>query len=584
MVAGVAAAVIVGVGVPGVKRSVSGLFASTKSDVITAMVRPSKLSVIVKEKGTLESAANKDVLCEVEGGTTIIMIKPEGTKVKEGEVVCELDSAALKDSLINQQITTRQADASYKQAKLVREVAEYAVKEYEQGIYLQDKATYLGQIALAKSDKERAIDRLQWSTEMFAKGYVSKATNIADQLTKQQADFDLEQAMTQLKVLEEYTKEKQVKSLRSDVEKAKADELSKESSWQLERTKEKKLERQIEKCTLKAPGDGIVVYANDPGRMGGQQSIQVEEGATVRERQKIFSLPDTTKMRVNTKVHESMVDRIKPGLRSLVRVEAAATEVIRGQVVSVAPMSDPNSNFSSDIKVYTTFIAIEGDTAKLNLRPGMSAQVEILVTELDDVLSVPVQSILEFKGKDYVFVKDGDGFRQQEITVGISNDQHVEAKKGLKSGDQVALSPGVLLTDEQRREAFSVAAKDAAKKDFGGDPNAKGALPKGGMPGGAPGDPAAPGGEGKAAKKKRGGAGGGSPIFQKMSPEDRTKFFSASPEEKIQILKDAGSSDADIQQMMERMQNGGGRGGPGGGGRGGPGGGGFGGGAGGPGQ
>ena len=474
----VGAAVVVGVGVPGVKRSVSGLFASTKSDVIIATVRPSKLSVIVKEKGNLESSFNKDVLCEVEGGTTIIMIKPEGTKVKEGEVVAELDSAALRDSLVNQKIATQQADASFKQAKLVREVAEYAVKEYELGIYLQEKATYLGQIALAKADLERAIDRLKWSTDMISKGYVSKATNIADKLTKDQADFDLEQAMTQLKVLEDYTKEKQIKSLRSDVEKAKADELSKQSSFQLEQTKEKKLEKQIERCTLRAPGDGIVVYANEQGRPG-QQTLQIEEGAAVRQHQKIFSLPDTSKMRVNTKVHESMVDRIKPGLRSLVRVDAAANEIIKGQVFSVAPMADANQAFSSDIKVYTTFIALEGDTSKLNLRPGMTAQVEILVKELDDVLSVPVQAILEFKGKDYVFLKDGDGFRREEITLGISNDQHVQVLKGIKSGDIVAMSPNTLLSEDERNEAYSLAAKEAAKKDFSGDPNAKGAAPKG---------------------------------------------------------------------------------------------------------
>jgi len=579
VVGGVAAAVVVGVGVPGVKKSVNSLFAASKADIITTEIRPSKLAVIVKEKGNLESAANKDVLCEVEGGTTIITIKPEGTKVKEGDVVCELDSASLRDSLVNQKITTQQAEASFKQAKLVREVAEYAVKEYQLGTFIQEKATYLGQITLAKSDSVRAIDRLKWSTEMMGKGYVSKSTNLADELAKQQADFELEQAQTQLKVLLDYTYEKQTKSLSSDVEKAKADELSKQSSWELERTKERKLERQIDKCILKAPGDGIVVYANEPGRMGGQQSVQVEEGATVRERQKIFSLPDTSKMRVNTKVHESMVDRIKPGLRCLVRVDAAANEVVKGSVVSVAPMSDPNSNFSSDIKVYTTFIALESDTSKLNLRPGMSAQVEILVTELDDVLSVPVQSILQFKDKDFVFLKDGDTFRKESISLGISNDQHVEVKKGLKAGDIVAMNPNSLLTDEERREAFSVAAKDAAKKDFAGDPSAKKALPKGGPGAGA--SPDASGGEPKAEKKKRAGGGmGNNPAFQKMSPEDRQKFFSASPEEKAQMLKDAGMTDADIEALMERMKNGGGRPpgggggrGPGGGGQGGPGGG-----------
>ena len=132
--------------------------------MITAQVRPGKLAVIVKEKGNLESAANKDVHCEVEGGTTIIMILPEGTRVKEGDVVCELDSASLRDSLNNQKISTQQAEASFKQAYLTREVAEYAVKEYVEGVFKQDKATIDGQIALAKSDLERAIDRVDWST------------------------------------------------------------------------------------------------------------------------------------------------------------------------------------------------------------------------------------------------------------------------------------------------------------------------------------------------------------------------------------------------------------------------------------
>jgi HlyD family secretion protein len=574
-----------------VKRAASGLFASTKADVIIYEVRPSKLSVIVKEKGNLESAANKDVLCEVEGGTTIIMIKAEGTPVKAGDVVAELDSAALRDSLVNQKITTQQAEASFKQAKLVREVAEYAVKEYMLGIYKQDKATYLGQIALAKADLERALDRLKWSSDMISKGYVSKATNIADKLTKDQANFDLEQAETQLKVLEDYTYQKQVKSLNSDVEKAKADELSKQSSWTLEQTKERKLERQIERCQLKAPGDGIVVYANDPGRMGGQNQVQIEEGATVRERQKIFSLPDMTKMRVNVKVHESMYDRVKPGLRALIRVDAAANEVIKGQVFSVAPMADANNQFASDIKVYTTLVAIEGDTTKSNLRPGMSAQVEILVTELDNILTVPVQSILQFRDKDCVFVKDGDGFRREEITLGISNDQHVEVKKGLKQGELVAMTPGVLLTDDERREAFSVAAKDAAKKDFSGDPNAKSSMPIRGAAPGAGIDGA--NGEAKAKKKGAGGGMGNNPLMQKISPEDRAKLRGATDEERLEILKKSGFSDDEIEQFQQMRRNfgGPGGGGGGGGGRGGPGGpggpgggGGFGGGPGGPGQ
>lgn len=582
----VAGGVAVAAGVvPGVKPRIKNLLGGdARSEVITAVVRPGRLAVIVKERGSLESAANKDVLCEVEGGTTIIRILPEGSRVKEGDTVCELESATLRDQLTNQKITTQQAEASYKQSLLTREVAEYAVKEYVEGVYKQDVETSRGEIALAESDLTRSKDRSEWSSNMFKKGYVSKATSIADELSFQRAKFELETAQTQFNVLEKYTYQKQVKSLNSDVEKARADELSKQSSWELEKIKEAKLNRQIAACILKAPTDGIVVYANDPNRFGGQQQLQIEEGATVRERQKIFSLPDITRMRVNTKVHESMVDRVKPGLRSLVRVEAAAGQELHGSVASVAPMADSGSFFSSDIKVYTTLVAIDGDTAKLNLRPGMNAQVEILVTELDNVLSVPTQAILPFKGKDYVFVRDGESFRREEVALGISNDQHVEIKKGLKANDVVAMTPTVLLSDDERREAFSVAAKEAAKKDFGAAGKADG--PEAG-PGGA-----APGGEGKAKGKGKRGAGGGmmggamGEKFQKISPEDRAKLQTASEEERAAILKGAGFTDEELEQMAQMRRSGGGRPRGEGGGRGGEGGGrgGFGGGAGGPGQ
>ena len=582
-----AAGVVSVVGIPGVKSPLTNVFASPKSDMITAVVHPGKLAVIVKEKGSLESAANKDVTCDVEGGTTIIRILPEGSRVKEGDVVCELESATLRDALTNQKIATQQAEASYQQAHLTREVAEYAVKEYVEGVFKQDEATSKGEIALAKSDLERAADRVTWSTKMFDKGYVSKASNVADILSLARAKFELEQAETQMDVLIKYTKDKQVKSLNSDVEKARADELSKKSSWSLEQIKEAKLERQIKACILKAPGDGIVVFANDPNRFGGQQQLQIEEGAAVRERQKIFSLPDINKMRVNTKVHETMQALVKPGLRSLVRVEAAAGQEIRGTVTSVAPMADSGSFFSSDIKVYTTYIAIDGDTSGLNLRPGMNAQVEILVTELDNVLSVPVPAILPFKGKDYVYVKDGDGFRRQEVTLGISNDSHIEIKQGLKDNDQVAMTPVTLLTENERREAFSVASKDAGKKDFGDTAKESGDAEGAGAG-------AASGGEAKAkAKGKRGGGGGGGMMggamgekFQKISPEDRAKLRTATDAERAEIMKGAGFTDEEIEQMAQMRQGGGGGGGGGGGrgrgeGGGGGGGGGFGGGSGG---
>ena len=88
--------------------------------------------------------------------------------------------------------------------------------------------------------------------------------------------------------------------------------------------------------------------------------------------------------------------------------------------------------FNSNIKVYTTRVPI--DKGLPGLRPGMAAQVEVLVNELDDVLTVGRFAVLHFDGKDHVAVKKPDGgIDWREVTLGVSSDRSVEVKQGLKA-------------------------------------------------------------------------------------------------------------------------------------------------------
>jgi len=572
-VASLGALGVLAAGVPGVSKRfkpLTAMFAGTTAEVITYPVRPANLPVTVVERGSLESASNKDVYCQVEGSTTIIMIVPEGTRVTKGQLVCELDSASLKDQLTSQMITTKGADASYANAKLTREVAEIAVVEYVEGVFKQDFQTAKGEIALAESNRKRAEDRVEWSAGMLKKGYVSPGQNKSEELSLQQAKFNEEQAQTKKDVLEKYTKEKTIKELKSEVEKTRSDELAKQATWQLEVSKEQKLQRQIVNCKITAPDDGLVVYANDPNRFGGSQTPQIEEGASVRERQKIFSLPDITKMQVNAKVHESMINQISRGLRARIKVDAFPATTLVGAVTDVAPLPDPSSFFSSDVKVYSSKVSIEKGLP--DLRPGMQAEVTILITELENVLSIPVVADLQYGGKDHVAAKRADGgFEFREVSLGISNDSLVEVKTGIKPGDLVALNPIALMSDDEKRAAFGSTGKDAGKKDWGAERAKIGqtAVPKDGPAGKEK-------GADKAKAKGKGGRGGGAFMakLQTLSGEERGKLFGggASPEEREALLKKAGLTDEEIQQMAQMRANGGGRGGPGG--PGGPGGGG----------
>ena len=366
--------------------------------------------------------------------TTIIKILPEGTVVKKGQEVCVLDSASLRDNLTTQQISTKRAESDFEQTKKNLEVAEISVKEYLEGTFPNDRQTAEGQIKLAESDLIKAKDRMEWSERLTKIGYVSATQNYADKLSLDKSKFSLEEAKRKLEVMLKYTRAKELTEFKANVEKARSDMLAKQQTYELEKTKEQKLVKQIEKTKLFAPNDGLVVYANETNRMGGSNQAMIEEGAQVRERQKIFSLPDIAHMRVNTKVHESMIDRVNTGLSARVIVDAFPNQVLTGKVENVQPLPDPSSFFSSDVKVYTTLVAIENGHP--GLRPGMSAQVEILITQLDDVLAVPIQAILEFKGKDHVYVVSPTGVTRREVKLGLSNEKLIEIKDGLKPGDE----------------------------------------------------------------------------------------------------------------------------------------------------
>jgi RND family efflux transporter MFP subunit len=561
--------------VPGLGKSVTGLFSSTDTSIIKYKVTRTKLPVTVVERGSLESSKNLDAINEVEGMTTIISIVPEGKYVKKDEQVCVLDSATLRDNLVNQEIATKRAKADYDQTVKTLEVAKIAVDEYLLGTFPSDKQTAEGSIKLAESDLIKAQDRLEWSNRMTKIGYVAASQNQSDKLAKDKAQYTLEQSQRQLLVLMKFTKTKQMTELQANVEKATSDMLAKKQTFELEKTKEEKLKKQISKTILYAPNDGLVVYANDTGRFGGSNQPMIEEGAQVRERQKIFSLPDINRMRVNTKVHESMIKNITTGLSARIRVDAFPNQPLTGTVESYQPLPDPSSFFNSDVKVYTTLVAIQNGHG--GLRPGMTAQVEILVTQLDDVLTVPIQSILEFKHKDHVYVITPDGPKRREIKVGISNEKFVEVKEGIKEGEYVAMNPTSLMTEAEKREAFSSGAKDGDQKDWSADDVKAGVSPGALAPDGPP----------DAAKKKGGarrkGAGGGMAVFQKirtltakLTPEEQEKVNDRSVpiEEKEELYKKAGVTDEDIAAMkaaiQQMMQNGGGFGGGGPGGGGGP--------------
>jgi len=426
---------------------VGRLFGSSLNTFARTKASRVSLAVTVVARGELASSKNIEVANEVEGQTTLIRILPEGARVRKGDIVCELDSSVLRDNLANQAITTSSAQARLDSARTTREVAEIAVKEYLEGTYLQSVQAARSDMVLAESELARATDRYQWTERMVAIKYVSDSQKLTDAQTKMKARMDIDRAVTSMRVLQNYTGRKTAISLEAEVEKARVGELAQQAIYERELAKQKKLESQIAKCLMRAPDDGMVVYAKDPNPRPGATAPTIMEGATIRERQRIFTLPDVSRMRVNAKVSEADIAKVVVGQRARVRVDGLPGEAMLGFVSLVQMLPDSTGGMDTGVKVYTVRISIDFPPA--GLMPGMSAQVEVLVDRVDDALVVPMRTIVRSLGKDCVLVATAEGTALREIKIGTSNYRLVEVVEGLREGEEVALAPEILLDKDK---------------------------------------------------------------------------------------------------------------------------------------
>jgi HlyD family secretion protein len=325
------------------------------------------------------------------------------------------------------------------------------------GAARQRKRELENAISLATEELERARKNLDWTIKLEDKGYVSENDLVADTIAMKRRTVDLEQARTDLDLFLDYEFYKEAEQLISDLEeskhqldrtkaRARAQEAQKKSSLEANRAKlelqKGRLDdyrEQVAQCEIKASTPGLVVWNNNSGDMG-RESRRIEEGGTVRQRQNIISIPDISTMAVEVKVHETSVDRVRVGQRAIVTVEALPDEVFEGEVLRIAVLPDQQSRWlNPDLKVYSTDVGIKGTHEVL--KPGMSAQVEIIVKELRDILIVPIQAIVSRNDRHYCFVRENGNPGPVPVVTGDYNHIFIEIKEGLSEGDVVLVRP-----------------------------------------------------------------------------------------------------------------------------------------------
>lgn len=460
-------------------------------------VRRGPLTISVTESGTIKAREQIIIKSEVEGRTTILTLVPEGTRVKAGDLLIELDASRLEDQKVDQEIRVMNAEAAFvrarenlevvknkaaseiDQAELDLRFAGEDLEKYNEGEFPKKVMEAEAKVALAREELQRTEEKLEWSRVLLGEKYLSQTEMQADELAASKARLDLQLAEADDKLLRTFTYKREMAQLESDLKQnamalervrreasadtvqAGADLRAKESEFTRQQDKLAKLGEQIGKTRIFAPADGLVVYATSAKATWRGNVEPLDEGQEVRERQELIYLPTASSFLAEVKVHESSLKKISKGLSARLTIDALPGLSFTGTVAKIAPLPDAQSIFlNPDLKVYRTEVHIDGDGS--DLRTGMSCRAEIVVTTYEDVFQVPMQAVLRVGGKPTVYVRRGEDWAPRPVETGLDNNRMIHIVSGLDEGEEVLLTPPLNEAAETDRENLEVQREPAA--------------------------------------------------------------------------------------------------------------------------
>jgi HlyD family secretion protein len=472
---------VVAVGVAAVWLKIVRGNDSVAADVATFVVKKGPLRISVLESGAIKAREQRVIYNEVEGRTTIVSIVPEGSYVKQGDLLVQLDVSTLKDTKIDQDIRVQNAHAAFVNAtenfeivknqavsdvnvaQLTLRFADQDLDKYLKGDYPNQLESATSKITLARENLARAEQTLQWSEKLYKEKYIAETELEGDRLSRSRCQVDVNIAVNELDLLQKYTYVREIAQRESDVRQARmslerterkakanvvqaeADLNAKEQEYKRQQDKLAKIEDQIQKARIVAPIDGMVIYATSAQAGGGRMHMDnrqpLQEGVEVFERQELIYLPTAASSTAAVAIHEASLQKIRKGLPAVITVDALPGRQYFGTVARIAPLPDPQSMWMNpDLKVYNSDVWL--DTNDPALRTGMSCKVEIVVEEYPEAVYVPTQAVLRVDGVPTVFVVQPDGsIEERKVEIGLDNGVMIRVIKGLSEGEVVSLSP-----------------------------------------------------------------------------------------------------------------------------------------------
>jgi len=349
------------------------------------------------------------------------------------------------------------------------------------GEALQKQKQSENDILLARGQLEKATDVFTGTQKLYDANYASTLELKSAELDVERYRIQKESADESLRLYKLYSLPKQTMQLLSAYEEAghelrrtqaRARSRMAQAQARLSNAEEDVVEsredvqrrtKQVAACTIRAPAPGLVVYGTSGDSYRYREAGPIQEGGKVFQRQTIISLPNTAELIVEVRVHEVDVDKVRPGQSATITAEAFPDKTFHGKVLSVAPLPDTQRGYlSPDVKVYITKVSMEDSHS--SLRPGMSAKVEILVEQLNDVMIVPVQVVANRSGRKVCYIATESGPQERQVETGAFNNTFVEIVSGVEVGENVLLIPPRMVSPQPDAKPEETVTAVAEKK------------------------------------------------------------------------------------------------------------------------
>lgn len=351
----------------------------------------------------------------------ISSIVPEGTVVKEGDVVAELDRSTIASKMSEVSLALTKAQAVYEQATL-------------------DSA-----LNLSKAREEMRTMELGLEEKKLAKEQsIYEAPTV-----RRQSEIDYtkaERALAQAKI-DYKTKTEQAQAKMREV----GADLSRQQN------KLKVVQEVMAAFTIKAPAPGMVIYMKEWNGKKRQAGSQVNTWEPT-----VATLPDLTQMESVTYVNEIDVRKIAVGQSVTITLDADPTKKLTGTVSSVANVGEQRPN--TDAKVFEVKVTVaQADTT---LRPGMTTGNGVQTYSIKNALFVPIEAVTNEGNVAFVYKRDGASVTKQEVETGAMSDDEVVIKRGLGEGDRIMLSAP---PEKEKLALNRLPGSGGAPKGVGGD-------------------------------------------------------------------------------------------------------------------